>query len=146
MSPKGAIPDALIHGTAIALGDWAVLLRGPSGSGKSDLALRLIELGGVLVSDDQVAMEKCAQFVRLSPPATIAGLLEVRGLGIVKQPFRAEIPLGLVVDLVSSGDVPRMPDAQTTQILGFDIPCLKLTAFEASTPIKIKLALQSLID
>ncbi|TNE39106.1 MAG: serine/threonine protein kinase [Alphaproteobacteria bacterium] len=146
MSAAGKAPDALMHGTAVALGEWAVLLRGPSGSGKSDLALRLIEKGALLVSDDQVALKKGPHFVCLSPPPTIAGLIEARGIGILKQPFRQEVPLGLVIDLVAPDQVPRMPDAETTQILGFHIPCLKLTPFESSTPIKIRLALQSLID
>lgn len=138
--------DSLIHASAVALGDWAVLLRGPSGAGKSDLALRLIEIGGVLVSDDQVALSVGDHFVSVAPPPTIAGLLEVRGLGIVKQPFRAQAPLGLVIDLVPPELVPRMPDAETAQILGVEIPRLSMAAFEASTPIKIRLALASLID
>ena len=140
------VPDGLEHGTAIALGEWAVLLRGASGAGKSDLALRLIEAGAILVSDDQVALSRGPHFISVAPPPTIAGLLEVRGLGIIKQPFRADVPLGLIVDLVPPQEVPRMPDAETVGLLGFDIPCLKFAPFEASTPIKIKLALASLID
>lgn len=141
-----ALANDLVHGTALAIGNWAILLRGPSRAGKSDLALRLMEAGADLISDDQVELCKAGEFLTASAPASIAGLLEVRGVGIVKRPHRENVALALLIDLVSPDDVPRMPDAQTEAVLGIELPILRLAAFEASTPAKIKLALASLID
>jgi serine kinase of HPr protein (carbohydrate metabolism regulator) len=138
--------EVLVHGTCVALEDWSVLLRGPSGSGKSDLGLRLINAGGTLVSDDQVVLQDSGGFLRASPPQNIAGLLEVRGVGILKMAHTQGVPLGLLIDLVQPDKVPRLPDAQTDKILGVDLPVLALCAFESSAPAKVMLALRSLID
>lgn len=140
----------LVHGTCVAFGRRAVLLRGSPGSGKSDLALRFIGLPGQgaceprLVADDQVWVTQGANGSLLaSPPETIAGKIEVRGLGIVDVPFLAEAQLVLVCDLVSSKDVPRMPPEplERTVIAGIPVPVLKLAPFELSAPLKLKMAL-----
>jgi serine kinase of HPr protein (carbohydrate metabolism regulator) len=140
----------IVHGTCVALGTSAALLRGDSGSGKSDLALRFLALppgnGGEprLIADDQVhiARNPSGELVVSAPPA-IAGKLEVRGLGIVDVPCRAEARLKLVVDLATEQDVPRMaPDPlEHVTLAGVAVPRLLLASFESSAPLKLKLAL-----
>jgi serine kinase of HPr protein (carbohydrate metabolism regulator) len=142
----------LVHGTCVALGRRAALLRGGSGAGKSDLALRFLSLpaeAGLalsLVADDQVEIAANGeQALSASAPATLAGKLEVRGLGIVTVPHLAEASLVLAVDLVEPGNVPRMPPetAETVSIAGVALPLLRLAPFEASAPLKLKMALLS---
>ena len=106
----------LVHGTCVALGPHGALLRGGSGSGKSDLALRFLALEAEqdlqprLVADDQVWVEaKGDGSLVASAPPTIAGKIEVRGLGILDLPHRPNARLILVADLVSAEEVPRMP-------------------------------------
>jgi len=135
-----------VHGTSVALGGDGVLLRGPSGCGKSDLALRLIEGGASLIADDQTEVFPSGKYVIASPPETIAGQIEARGVGVVRVPFVARIPLRLVVDLVAPESVERMPEDEQVEILGRFIPRLALAPFEASTPAKIRLALIALAE
>ena len=140
----------LLHATCVALdgrdGPLGVLLRGPSGAGKSDLALRLIDRGASLIADDQceVTIEDSAAGPRLiaRAPAEIAGVLEVRGLGIAEVPSLAQAPVALVVDLVGRDQVARLPDATAAAILGGDLPRLALDPFEAVAPAKLDLALR----
>jgi len=129
-----------VHATCVALDDVAVLLRGAPGSGKSDLALRLIDGGAQLVADDQVELSAAGGALLARPPAVLAGLLEVRGLGILRFPHRAEAPLGLVVDLVASERVERLPLPGRTELLGVAVPRLALAPFEASAPAKLRQA------
>ena len=139
----------LIHATCVALdgaeGARGVLIRGPTGAGKSDLALRMIDGGARLVADDQceIRREEGAGYSRLmaSAPETIAGALEVRGLGIVQVPTVAEAPLALIVDLVPPDDVERLPEEVCEEMLGLDLPRVALHAFEAAAPAKLRLAL-----
>lgn len=139
----------LVHGTCVALGQRAALLRGKSGSGKSDLALRFLALPGdgdlrpQLVADDQVWVDFEDGRAIASPPETLAGLIEVRGLGIAEMPFVAAAPLVLVCDLVPGGTVPRIPPKpwDRAQLAGGSIPALRLSAFEESAPLKLRLAL-----
>ncbi len=140
----------LVHGTCVALGRCAALLRGKPGAGKSDLALRFTalpadgDLTPLLVADDQVFVAASSNGVlRVSPPETIAGKIEVRGLGIMAVPFLAEAELVLVCDLVGAEDVARMPPTkgERTQIAGVPVPAMKLAPFEASAPLKLKMAL-----
>lgn len=124
-----------------------VLLRGPSGSGKSDLALRLIDEGARLVADDRVILRKDGRetgAVLASAPPALAGLLEVRGVGIVALPAVAEAPVDLVVDLVPRGQVERLPEEDTAHLLDRHLPRLALAAFDASTPAKLRLAVRAL--
>ena len=140
----------LVHGTCVALGKRAALLRGPSGAGKSDLALRFLALSGedgekaLLVADDQVFVGSngSGELVASAPP-TIAGKIEVRGLGIIEVPTLAEARLTLVCDLVGTKEVPRMPPHpwERTVIAGVPVPLIKLDPFEASAPAKLKMAL-----
>lgn len=133
----------LVHATSVEIGGHAVLIRGPSGSGKSDLALRLIDGGGVLVADDQSTISNDGGRLFVGVPDTIAGLLEVRGLGVVRVPYRARVPLALVVELVAPKDVERLPEPSSAQLLGVMMPRVVLAAFEASTPAKVRLAMIS---
>jgi serine kinase of HPr protein (carbohydrate metabolism regulator) len=140
----------LVHGTCVALGRRGALLRGESGAGKSDLALRFLALTGdgelrpILVADDQVLVEANGKGqLFASPPQTIAGKIEIRGLGIVVVPYLPEAELMLVCDLVNEEDVPRMPPEpwDRTEIAGRLLPALKLAPFELSAPLKLKMAL-----
>lgn len=128
----------LLHATAIAIADAAVLLVGPSGSGKSDLALRLIDRGAGLISDDQVVVEAVAQGLVARAPVSLRGLLEIRGLGIVRLPWVPSARVRLVADLATPPD--RMPAPLHQRIAGVNIPCLALAPFAASAPIKLERA------
>lgn len=132
------------HGTCVAIDGEGVLLRGRPGSGKSDLALRLIDAGARLVADDQTELTRRGDDIVARAPPSIAGHIEVRGVGILPCPNVAAAPLRLVVDLVPAGDVERLPEAQSCFYHDHAIPLLCLAAFEASTPAKIRLALQAL--
>lgn len=138
---------ASVHATCVALRHgrtWrAVLLRGPSGAGKSDLALRLIEAGARLVADDRTALVRAGGTVIASAPASITGLIEVRGLGIRRLPrgqLLARARVVLLVDLVPPAEIERLPEPTHVALLGVDLPVLKLTPFEASSCTKLRLA------
>lgn len=139
----------LVYGTCVALGPVAALLQGPSGSGKSDLALRFLfhlppHLDAALVSDDQVLLERVGDRLIARPPAAIAGKIEVRGIGIVTLPFRAEAELRLIVRLCDPADVPRLPEPgeDKAELCGIPLPVLALAPFEGSAPLKLRLALE----
>ena len=132
----------LLHATCVALDGRGILLRGASGSGKSDLALRLIDEGALLVADDQTAIAEEGGRLVARAPATIAGKLEVRGLGIVTQPALAEAPIALIVDLVPPAAVERLPEERHERLCGHDVPLLDLDPFAASAVAKIRLALE----
>lgn len=129
-----------IHGTCVLVGGTGVLLRGPSGAGKSDMALRLIDGGAVLVADDRVELRMEQGRLMASAPAALAGLLEVRGLGIVRLPACGPAEVGLVVDLVPPGDVERLPEEETATLLDAALPRLALAPFEPSAAAKLRLA------
>ena len=131
----------LIHASCIALEGKGVLLRGAPGAGKSDLALRLIEGGARLVADDQVALTSTSEALLAAPPAQIAGLLEVRGIGIVSMEYLPQCRVHLVVDLVTPDAVERMPESATVDLCGHRIAHVALAPFEASAPVKLRLAL-----
>jgi len=130
--------DLLLH----ARQDTAVLLRGPSGAGKSDLALRLIEDGATLVADDQVRLQAVEGRLWASPPDSLAGLLEVRGLGILQLAYQAGKAVGLVVDLVPMAGVERLPEPAQLSLAGCCVAQLRLCAWEASASAKVRLAIQ----
>lgn len=134
----------LLHGSCVALGEGAILLRGPSGAGKSDLALRLIAQGAMLVADDYVEIESRDAALWASAPAKIAGMIEIRGVGLVTVTHSPGAPLALLIDLVAPEAVPRLPEQATEQILGQDIPRFALAPFESSTPAKIVMILHAL--
>jgi serine kinase of HPr protein (carbohydrate metabolism regulator) len=131
----------LVHATAVAIDGRAVLLRGPSGSGKSDLGLRLIDAGASLISDDQCELRLSGDRVLVRAPATILGLIEVRGIGIVGLPALSDVPLALIADLVTPDRVERLPERRREPILGFDVPVVAIAPFEASAVAKLRAAL-----
>lgn len=133
----------LVHATTVEIDGHAVLLRGASGSGKSDLALRLIDGGAVLVADDQTELVAEGGRLFAGVPAAIAGLLEVRGLGILRVAHRDRVPLALVVELVPTREVERLPEPQSAVFLGVTVPLARLHAFEASAAAKVRLAILS---
>lgn len=135
--------DELIHATTVVVGDWAVLLRGPSGAGKSDLALRLIDQGAELVSDDQTRLVVQGGRLLASPPATLAGKLEVRGLGIVELPFRATAPVALLADLRPAAEIDRLPEEDYEDLAGRAIRRIDLDPAQISAPEKLRLALRA---
>lgn len=131
------------HATTVALNDHALLLRGPSGAGKSALALRLVhEAGAKLVADDQtvLSVDDGGRLVA-SPPATIKGTIEARGVGILDLPHVARAPVALVVDLVAPDAVERLPDPPTETLLGVEIPRATLDPTDPATVSKLALAL-----
>lgn len=129
-----------IHASCVELGGIGVLLLGQSGSGKSDLALRLIDAGGRLVADDRTDLHLRGDRLMASSPAPIAGKIEVRGVGIVPLTHVAEAPVGLAIELVASENVERLPAAQCRNWLGIDVPLLALAPFESSATAKVRLA------
>lgn len=135
--------SALVHASCVALDNVGCLLLGPSGSGKSDLALRLVmDQAARLVADDQVTIARRLDRLVASPPAALAGLIEVRGLGIVRLAHRARVILGLAVVLVPPERIERLPEpeGEGVEYLGVTLPLLRLAPFEASAPHKVRLA------
>ncbi len=144
--------DALenVHGTAIALGGNAALIRGAPGSGKSDLALRclavaptaLIPCPAALVADDRVDVRRAGDRIVAEAPATIRGKLEVRGLGVLSVPCTPSAELVLIADLTALDSIERLPDpAPMAELLGVRLPLIYLAPFTASAPVKLLLAL-----
>lgn len=135
-----------IHGTALAWDGEAVLLRGPSGSGKSDLAWRTLlqDPEARLVADDRVDLAPAGAGLAVSPPRALAGLIEIRGLGLLAVPFAPEARLRLLVDLVPLGAEPRLAPPAFEEIGGVLLPRLALHAFAASAPAKLALALAAI--
>lgn len=131
----------LIHASCVAVDGRGVLLCGPSGSGKSDLALRLIDGGARLVADDQVMLQAADGALIARPPPVLAGRIELRGVGIVAIDHVADTRVALVCDLVSPDRVARLPEPARRTFLGIAIPVLALSPFEASAAAKIRLAL-----
>ena len=130
----------LLHASCVAIGERAILITGPSGAGKSDLALRLIDRGAMLVSDDQVALTARDGLILADAPPAIAGMIEVRGLGIVAMPHRAPMPVALLIDLAFT--LERMPEDQSHTLLDIELPLVALDPFELSAPLKAELALE----
>jgi len=131
-----------IHASCVAIDNQGVLLRGVSGAGKSDLALRLIDQGADLIADDRVHLKVAKGQLFASAPGAIAGLLEVRGIGIVQMPTLATVAVSIVIDLVPEADIERLPEAEWAEIFGFPIRQIKMYAFEPSAPAKIRTLLR----
>lgn len=140
-----AVPVTTIHATCIAVGDAGVLLRGPAGSGKSDLALRLIDGGGELVADDVVDLTLAGPGqLRASAPPALAGLLEVRGIGPLRLPFRDHVILRLSVDLMPAAGIERVPLPSEAEFLDCRLPLLRLDPLTASAAARLRLAVAHL--
>lgn len=135
---------ATIHATTVAVNGMAVLLTGPSGAGKSDLALRLIDRGAELVADDYTELTRDGDELVAAAPATIAGRMEVRGIGIVDWPYRVVAPVALVVLLADEDE--RMPEPRTIEIAGVPVPEVVIDPRWPSAPIKVEWALTKLTE
>jgi len=132
-----------VHASSVAIEGRAVLITGPSGAGKSDLALRLLDRGFTLVSDDQTIVKKIGTRLIASAPPTIRGKLEIRGVGIVEMDNVDEVPVALVVELIS--ELQRLPDdSRERPVLGVGVPLISVDAMTASAASKVALALDRL--
>ncbi len=148
---NGAGDESTIHASAVAIGNIGVLIRGPAGSGKSSLALALIhdpQAKGVLVGDDRVKLTRKPIGVAIRPVPAAAGLIEVRGIGIVSMTHRAEARLGLVVDLLPPAECPRLPedDDRRTTVCGLEVLRLALPIGSHDAALRVRIALRQWID
>ena len=145
MNPTHSAPGArlsaeTIHASTVAAEGRAVVISGPSGAGKSDLALRLLDRGFTLVSDDQTTIRRDGDRLIASAPPNIAGKLEIRGVGIVDMDVLKDVPVALFVELTS--EIQRLPDdSRERPLLGGRRPLISIDAMTASAPSKVALAL-----
>jgi serine kinase of HPr protein (carbohydrate metabolism regulator) len=128
-----------VHATCVSIGGRGVLISGRSGSGKSDLALRLIDRGAQLVSDDYTEVRSASARLVARAPAAIAGRMEIRGVGLVEIAAAAEAPVCLSVNLDSPPE--RLPEPRMQRLAGQDVPVIALAALEPSAPLKLERAL-----
>jgi serine kinase of HPr protein (carbohydrate metabolism regulator) len=132
----------LLHATCVAIGDIGVLIRGRSGSGKSDLALRLIDAGAALVADDYCELVAEGDALVARAPALIAGKMEIRGYGIAPMPARDAVRIGLVVDLAPWGQIPRIPDETSCVLAGVRVAAFTVDPAMASAAAKVRVVAQ----
>jgi serine kinase of HPr protein (carbohydrate metabolism regulator) len=138
--PGQRLSAETLHASTVAADGRAVLISGPSGAGKSDLALRLLDRGFALVSDDRTLVRRDGDRLVASAPPNIAGKLEIRGIGIVDMETVDNIPVALIVELTS--DIQRLPDENRERpVLGVRLPLISIDAMSASAPSKVALAL-----
>jgi serine kinase of HPr protein (carbohydrate metabolism regulator) len=129
-----------LHASTVAINGRAVLITGPSGSGKSDLALRLLDRGFTLVSDDRTVVKRDGDRLLAAPAPNIAGKLEIRGIGIIDLESVSDVPVAIIVELTS--DIQRLPDdSRVRPILGVAVPFVTIDAMTASAASKVALAL-----
>ena len=132
-----------VHASTVASDGRAVLISGASGSGKSDLTLRLLDRGFTLVSDDQTIVRRDGDRLVASAPGTIKGKLEIRGIGIVEMDTVDDVPVALFVELTS--EIMRLPDDRRERpVLGVNLPLVSVDAQTASAASKVALALDRL--
>ena len=147
MSPPPARETLLVHATAVAIGGAGVLLTGRPGSGKSDLALRLVDGGASLIADDQVMLQRQGDRLiagfPVAAPAELRGRLEVRGLGLVAVAPSGAVPLALVVALRPGPPAERLPVPESAEYLGVAVPVLGLDPFIASAAAQVRLAVRT---
>lgn len=136
-----------LHASCVALDGRGVLLAGPSGVGKSDVALRLIDGGAELVSDDQTELRLAGASVVASPPPALAGLIEVRSIGLMRLPSWSEAQIALYVELAGPEEkLERLPEPSSVELLGQKIRSIRLYGFAASTPALIRAALNGVFE
>jgi HPr kinase/phosphorylase len=141
-------PPATIHASAVAVGDHGILIRGETGSGKSSLALALIDdprLEARLVGDDRIVLSKTAAGIVAQPPGPTAGMIEIRGIGIMRMPYADAAQIALVVDLLPLESCPRMPDEgeRNAALLGRQVPRLALPIGAVDGVLRVRTALQA---
>lgn len=130
-----------IHATCVAIAGRGVLIVGRSGSGKSDLALRLLDRGARLVSDDYTQIDAREGKLIATAPATIAGRMEVRGIGIIAVDPLPSVPIALRVDALPPE---RLPEPESWAMAGVVIPVIRLSLLEPSAPLKVEFALRAM--
>lgn len=126
-----------IHASCVAIAGRGVLIAGPSGCGKSSLALQLLDRGAMLVTDDQTDLTAERGQLIASPPAAIAGMLEVRGVGIRRVPYRRSVALHLVVEAAAPKDISRLPEPAVTTLEGIRLPLFTLDYTTALAPMQV---------
>jgi serine kinase of HPr protein (carbohydrate metabolism regulator) len=137
------LSSEMFHASTVARDGRAVMITGPTGSGKSDLALRLLDLGFQLVSDDQTIVSREGDRLLASAPPNIAGKLEIRGIGIVDIDASNDVPVALIVELTS--EIARLPDdSRERAILGVSVPLVSIDAMTASASSKVAVGLDRL--
>jgi serine kinase of HPr protein (carbohydrate metabolism regulator) len=139
----------IVHAGLVALrldGHWrGVLIEGPSGGGKSDLALKALDAGFRLVADDRVVIWTSGGALFGRAPAPLAGLIEARGHGVVPEPSIGLAQIVLAARCVHAGQpIERLPDSDSAVIAGIAVPSFQIDPFEASAPAKLRRALQHL--
>ncbi len=150
--PRRKPPEpVLLHANCVGLGGVGVLILGKPGSGKSDLTLRLIDASGAglgrkpvkaaLVSDDQVLVTARAGKLYASPPKAIAGLIEIRGLGIRRVPYSKSVLLALAVRLTPAAQIARLPEPSRFAIAGLSLPLVEIDPASPSAPARLRAAL-----
>lgn len=115
--------EEMAHATSVAVGAAGVLITGPSGSGKSSLALALMSLGACLIADDCTILRKDCDIIWASAPVAILGRIEARGVGLLAAEPCPAAPLRLIIDM-GQVEVDRLPPLRQTRIMGIDLPCL----------------------
>lgn len=131
-----------IHATCIAIHNCGIILRGPSGSGKSDLALRLIDDGAHLVADDLCRVDAAEGRLMAFPPEQLAGFLEIRGLGILPVATCGPVSVGLLCDLKAGGEIERLPEVDHVTLCGILVRRIRIDPFRASAAAHVRLALR----
>ena len=119
-----AVQGDILHASCVCHNGKGLLILGPSGAGKSTLAMQMIALGAQLVSDDRCMVTPHAGQLIARPPVSIAGLIEARGLGILRLPYAPHAPIAAVVDLGQSENPARLPAPRSLQIAGIDLDFL----------------------
>ena len=132
-----------LHATSVAIEDNGVAIFGNSGSGKSDLALRLIDSGATLISDDITVFSKSENNIHLFGVENTKGLLEVRELGIITVPYIEAIRLKLVIKLTDK-EIERIPKKNQTNLLGLKFPKLEINGKNSSSVVKVKVKLNEI--
>lgn len=136
--------ESFLHGTSVFYKNAGIFIQGKSGTGKSSLALQLIDHGALLISDDQTFITPQDDHLILSPPEQLKGLLEVRGIGICPFPYKEGIPLTLCIEICQEEECERLPTPSQIEYHGIQVPILKLEKQDALKRIKIDLKLQLL--
>jgi serine kinase of HPr protein (carbohydrate metabolism regulator) len=141
MMSAPSLSSETVHASAVAIAGRAVLIGGRSGHGKSDLALRLIDRGARLISDDYTFVRRIEGRAIASAPPTIIGKIEIRGVGLVELETEQDVPVALYIDLDATPE--RLPESGGALMLaGVSIPTVAMNGLEGSAPLKVEAALK----
>lgn len=136
-----SLSSETVHASAVAVAGRAVLIGGRSGHGKSDLALRLIDRGARLISDDYTFVRRIEGRAVASAPPAILGKIEIRGVGLIELETEQDVPVALYIDLDATPE--RLPESGGALMLaGVSIPTVAMNGLEGSAPLKVEAALK----